>query len=143
MDGGKRTATYMLNNNGLATSCIVKDKNGNIDKEYTFDYSEGYLTRMSYSDSYGTETITFIYSNGNITKINYKTKYDNESYTFTYSSQTNKGRIVCPILLDVFFDSLPAYYAGILGKATANLPSSCIVKDNFETLSYPQLPRGS
>ncbi|MFV0394517.1 MAG: hypothetical protein ACK5LC_08995 [Coprobacillaceae bacterium] len=138
LDGNKCTQTYTLNSNGLAISCkIVYDKDEDMDDyNYTFQYSDGYLSGISLKYDNYKETQVFTYSNGNISKLAYQESGNNiynEDYTFTYSNNENTGGIMNPFLWDMLFSHVPAYYMGIFGKSTKNLAVSCIKKHTYQT----------
>ncbi|MCM1520090.1 MAG: DUF4595 domain-containing protein [Lachnoclostridium sp.] len=97
---------------------------------WEFDYnSDGQLTKLYRSENESTVTIT--YSNGDIaTTKEVEEDGDYEEYTFVYTNSkyttavANKGGVMD---FDSFFnidmDEMGvAYYAGLLGKATKNLP---------------------
>jgi len=123
--------TFTLDNNGLAISSKIVSSDGG-ECNYTYQYSEGYLTKITrkYSDESQTEMCTLIYSSGNMTSL--QTTYD-DNYKFTYSNDKNKG-IISPFLMDsdYIFEHIAAYYIGILGKFTNNL----IVSSWEETCVY-------
>lgn len=125
-DNYKTEFVYSLTN-GLATSCKMTDEYSD-SENYTFDYSkDGYLIGMSeiYSDG-ANSTFTFTNINGNLAEITdkYSGSFNSiESYKYTYSNDKNIGSIMNPFMRGnlVLYYHVPAYYAGILGKGTANL----------------------
>jgi len=125
-DGNDCEQTYTLNSDGLAISCKLVDNDENWVGNYTFQYSDGYLTHISYLDDDPDYNMiwTFTYSNGNMTKATWRDKWDNDSYTFTYTNNLNKANILNEFIGDDMFVHRAAFYAGILGKATKNLPKS-------------------
>ncbi len=127
-DGSDCVQTYTLNNSGLATSCKIVNKNSGSEKDYIFQYSDGYLIGMSFAysskDYNSSEIYIFNYSNGNMTKLTHKDNYETRTYSFTYYNDLNKGNIMNEFMSDDLFAHRAAFYAGILGKATKNLPKS-------------------
>lgn len=111
---------------------------------WDFEYNnDGQLARLQRSENGDDFKIT--YTNGDITKVNqidednysseYTIVYTNNKYTSTVA---NKG---CIMQFDDFFgidmDEMGfAYYAGLLGKATKNLPIGYTEKDDEGTWSY-------
>ncbi len=97
LDGHEAIQTYTLNNSGLAISCTTVNKeDGEYRENYTFQYSDGYLTGISCSGSGYTETLTFTYSNGNMTNAIESYDKENVSYTFSYSENMNISRLINP-----------------------------------------------
>lgn len=135
LDGHKCVQAYTLNNSGLAISCKVVYESDRSDKDITFQYSDGYLTGMSYTDGSYTATLIFSYSKGNIIKATESYNRENVSYTLDYSNNENKG-IMNPFLEDILFAHKPAYYMGILGKSTKNLAVSCTEKYSSSSNEY-------
>lgn len=97
--------------------------------EWWFGYNnDGQLNYMKRSDYDDTHDIT--YSDGNISKVVQKEEDgDRREYTVTYTNNTYKTAQVnkgCVMVFDAFgidmHEMAIAYYAGLLGKATKNLP---------------------
>lgn len=134
---GNNDIYIQTNAQGYATHAIKISSDGDNDTEtWDFEYnSDGQLISMNSSDE-GEFRIT--YTNGDITKV-VETGYGNRSeYVFNYTDQENpkaipnKGNIM-------FFDEIYyvdmdvieiAYFAGLLGKSTKNLPVGCVDADD-------------
>lgn len=128
---------YMqLNAQGFVTYALqvyndpTDGENGDGTDTWEFQYNaDGQLTSMKRSES--SDSYSISYANGNITKvIQSEGDGDRSEYNFSYtndefkSSVDNKGNIM---LFDSSFhvdmDEMEvAYYAGLLGKSTKNLP---------------------
>lgn len=109
--------------------------------EWWFEYNaDGQLTRLKRTE--GGDDFTLTYVNGDITKVNQKDEDgDGSEYTISYTNSEystvvpNKGGIM---LFDDFFqvdmdEMNAAYFAGMLGKATKNLPMGYVEKDGADT----------
>lgn len=119
------TFKFKLNAQGFVEYALETYSEGDTD-EWWFKYnSDGQLNYMKRSEG-GNEVTDITYSNGNITSVNVKDE-DNESssYTITYGNQANKGSLMFfDLCFGVDMDEMDvAYYAGLLGKATKNLPA--------------------
>lgn len=93
----------------------------------------------------GNEKTTVKYSDGNIvevTKVSAEEPSENSVYKISYTSKSvpspiaNKG---CLMVFDGTFgidmdEMAYAYYAGLLGKATKNLPVSYVDEDGDESI---------
>ncbi|PXX14331.1 DUF4595 domain-containing protein [Hoylesella shahii] len=149
---GKEYSTYnlYLNKDGFVKHCeeVVHNLDGEHTVPWNFTYnSNGQLLTMQSSGEGATGTTTIIYQNGNIveTKIEYFHEAEfNHSHKIYYTSTDittpieNKGSVM---LFDENFgldsdDVLYAYYAGLLGKATKDLPVKLI--DNKHHSQYTQ-----
>lgn len=123
---------YMeLNKQGFVTYAYQVYLDGDDDpEEWWFEYNaDGQLTRLKRTE--GGDEYKATYTNGDITSVSYDEEDgDHSDFTFTYTNATfatpiaNKG---CIMLFDQEFeidmDEMGvAYYAGLLGKATKNLP---------------------
>lgn len=129
--------TFVLEN-GRAKSCAVKS---NEDKPYYvyFEYnSEGYLSEISTQKEWYDKTakINFTYSNGALTKYTYTTGYDDETYNSTYSVTNSKieNKSNLPVVLYMIaaelaggderdFNCLYFSYLGIFGNTPKYYPS--------------------
>lgn len=130
---------YMqLNSDGFVTYALqVYLDSEDSDDTWHFEYNaDGQLTSLKRSE--GGDTYKITYSNGDITKVYHDEEEDgyHSECTFSYTNSEfktaipNKGNIM---LFDEFFsvdmDEMGiAYFAGLLGKSTKNLPMSCIEK---------------
>lgn len=130
-DGDKYTAYLKLNKQGFITYALEEwsySYNENTDtetREFEYD-AEGHMISAKSED----ETYSLTYTDGNLAMVK-EVEHDGDwtETTFFYTDETvktpieNKG---CIMLLDdwrVDLDQLEvAYYAGLLGKATKNLP---------------------
>lgn len=120
-----------LNNKGFITYALqVYLDPKRSDDTWKFEYNnDGQLTKLERSESGDVYQIT--YTNGDITKVVKDDEDGNHhEYTFNYTNseftqpKANKGNIM---LFDNFFnvdmDEMGvAYFAGLLGKSTKNLP---------------------
>ncbi|MDE5988147.1 MAG: DUF4595 domain-containing protein [Duncaniella sp.] len=126
-DGDKNVFNLRLNDLGFAKYCKQIESDGDVE-EWWFEYnSDGRLTKMTRSEG-DNEVHEITYENGNITKVKeIHTDHDgDDDWVISYGTQLieNKG---CIMLFDETFgidmDELKyAYFAGLLGKATKNLP---------------------
>lgn len=93
---------------------------------WKFEYNkDGQMTRLQRSESGDDFTIT--YTDGNITKV-VQIDGDNDRHEFTINYTGGKPNKGCVMEFDDFFgidmDEMGIfYYAGLLGKATKNLPT--------------------
>ena len=105
--------------------------------DFTYN-SDGQLTKMVRSEG-GNETTQIKYENGNIVETSTVSEEEDEpdeavSYKIYYTSDNVKTAIEnkgCVMLFDmtlgIDMDEMEyAYYAGLLGKATKNLPVRCV-----------------
>lgn len=128
-DGDKDIFNMLLNEAGFATYCKQIESDGNVE-EWWFDYNaDGQLIMMKRSEG-GNEVTEITYSNGNITAVKMRSEDDGDGgdHIISYGSSLieNKG---CIMLFDETFgidmdEMAYAYFAGLLGKATKNLPAS-------------------
>ncbi|MBT9920345.1 DUF4595 domain-containing protein [Bacteroides uniformis] len=121
-----------INDNGFVTHCTETEEDGDIET-WDFKYTaEGNLNYMKRSEG-GNEVTKIIYQNGNIIRTETISEDDNtEGYScdVKYTSEENVSLIAnkgCIMLFDQTFgvdmDEMKyAYYAGLLGKATKDLP---------------------
>jgi len=125
----------VLNASGFVKSCMETDYEGDTET-WEFGYnSDGQLNYMKRSEG-GNEVTNMTYQNGNIVKAKMVSEDDaDDRYecSITYTDTANKG---CVVLFDatlgIDMDEMEyAYYAGLLGKATKNLPKSCIDEDGY------------
>lgn len=123
-----------LNASGFVKSCTETwtEEDGNNTETWEFGYnSDGQLNYMKRSE--GNEVTNLTYQSGNIVKTTVASEegdYKSE-YSISYSTTENKGCIMLfDATLGIDMDEMEyAYYAGLLGKATKNLPSSVTEKD--------------
>lgn len=124
------TIYMQLNNNGFVTSALQVYNDGDEDDTCRFEYDrDGHLTCLTRSESGDNYKIT--YSNGNISEVVKDDEDgDHREYTFVYTGNgittaiANNG---CVMEFDEFFqvdmDEMGiVYHAGLLGKATRELP---------------------
>ncbi len=121
-----------INDNGFVTHCTETEEDGDIET-WDFKYTaEGNLNYMKRSEG-GNEVTKIIYQNGNIIRTETISEDDNTkeySCDVKYTSEENVSLIAnkgCIMLFDQTFgvdmDEMKyAYYAGLLGKATKDLP---------------------
>lgn len=121
-----------IGNNGFIKHSDETEEDGDFET-WDFEYTtEGNLKTLKRSEG-GNETTTITYENGNITEIYTASKDEptvSSTYKIDYTSNTvkspieNKGGIMLyDQTLGIDMDEMDfAYYAGLLGKATKNLP---------------------
>lgn len=121
-----------INDNGFVTHCTETKEDGDIET-WDFKYTaEGNLNYMKRSEG-GNEVTKIIYQSGNIIRTETISEDDDtEGYScdVKYTSEENVSLIAnkgCIMLFDQTFgvdmDEMKyAYYAGLLGKATKDLP---------------------
>lgn len=143
------TCDMTLNADGYVKSCTETDYDGDVET-WAFGYnSDGQLNYMKRSEG-GNELTSITYSNGNIVKtktVSEEEPDESSEYSITYSDVANKGCIMLfDATLGIDMDEMEyAYYAGMLGKATKNLPKSNVDEEgdttNFTwTLNSNNLP---
>lgn len=131
--GYTETTTFniLLNDKGYARYAleVYDPKEGDAPDEWWFEYNaDGQLSQMKRSE--GDETTVLTYTNGDITSVTTTDRegdVDRSTISYGNSPMANKG---CIMLFDATFDTdmdefAIAYYAGMLGKATKNLPVKC------------------
>lgn len=122
---------YMqLNDKGFVTYAVQVYLDGSDDDTWKFEYnSDGQLTRLQRSE--GGDDFKITYVNGDITKVAQDEEDgDHREYTFSYVNTEFKTPVANKANLMVFDDFFHidmdemgvAYYAGLLGKSTKNLP---------------------
>ena len=149
---GKATVYIMyLNNNGFVRECM-KEQNENTKEDrwrFTYNDNDQLINIIHSADDYKEFTLT--YKDSNISEIETKTIVSKtttrkkDTYKVAYTSDTtptpivNKGNIM---LFNTTFGidigaMKYAYYAGLLGKATKNLPVQLIDKNgNKNTFTW-------
>lgn len=141
---GKATVYIMyLNNNGFVRECMIEQKENTKEDTWRFTYNDNdqLINIIHSADDYKKFTLT--YKDSNISEIETKTIVSQtttrkkDTYKVAYTSDTtpvpimNKGNIM---LFNTTFGidigaMKYAYYAGLLGKATKNLPVQLIDKN--------------
>ena len=141
---GKATVYVMyLNNNGFVRGCMIEQKENTKEDTWRFTYNDNdqLINIIHSADDYKEFTLT--YKDSNISEIETKTIVSQtttrkkDTYKVAYTSDTtpapivNKGNIM---LFNTTFGidigaMKYAYYAGLLGKATKNLPLQLIDKN--------------
>ena len=141
---GKATVYIMyLNNNGFVRGCMIEQKENTKEDTWRFTYNDNdqLINIIHSADDYKKFTLT--YKDGNISEIETKTivsqtttrKKDTCKVAYTSTATptpiVNKGNIM---LFNTTFGidigaMKYAYYAGLLGKATKNLPLQLIDKN--------------
>lgn len=127
---------FVLNNDGNAVSCMKGDDVLNF--TYT---SDGYLASIEYHNSPETYYYTYTWEDGNMVKFIFEASWGSTITSFEYNMEEantygimayyqNKRSFFYP-----YIDALDwAFYAGILGKPTKNLPKTYISRNNgYET----------
>lgn len=127
-EGDKTVFNLLLNNMGFAKYCKQIESDGDAE-EWWFEYNaDGRLSKMTRSEG-DNEVHEIVYENGDIVKVKeIHTDHDGDNdWVISYGSTLieNKG---CIMLFDETFgidmDEMKyAYFAGLLGKATRNLPA--------------------
>ena len=145
---GKATVYIMyLNNNGFVRRCMIEQKENTKEDTWRFTYNdnEQLINIIHSADNY--KELTLTYKDSNISEIETKTIVSQtttrkkDTYKVAYTSDTtpapivNKGNIM---LFNTTFGidigaMKYAYYAGLLGKATKNLPVQLIDKSGNKT----------
>ena len=132
-----------LNNNGFVRSCMIEQKENTKEEKWRFTYNDNdqLINIIHSADDYKEFTLT--YKDSNISEIETKTivsqtttrKKDTCKVAYTSTATptpiVNKGNIM---LFNTTFGidigaMKYAYYAGLLGKATKNLPVQLIDKN--------------
>ena len=141
---GKATVYVMyLNNNGFVRECMIEQKENTKEDTWRFTYNDNdqLINIIHSADDYKKFTLT--YKDGNISEIETKTilspatTKQKDTCKVAYTSTAtptpivNKGNIM---LFNTTFGidigaMKYAYYAGLLGKATKNLPLQLIDKN--------------
>ena len=145
---GKATVYIMyLNNNGFVRECMIEQKENTKEDTWRFTYNDNdqLINIIHSADDYKEFTLT--YKDSNISEIETKTivsqtttrKKDTCKVAYTSTATptpiVNKGNIM---LFNTTFGidigaMKYAYYAGLLGKATKNLPVQFIDKNGNKT----------
>ena len=145
---GKATVYVMyLNNNGFVRGCMIEQKENTKEDTWRFTYNDNdqLINIIHSADDYKEFTLT--YKDSNISEIETKTivsqtttrKKDTCKVAYTSTATptpiVNKGNIM---LFNTTFGidigaMKYAYYAGLLGKATKNLPVQLINKSGNKT----------
>ena len=142
---GKATVYYImyLNKNGFVIRCVIEQKENTKEDTWRFTYNdnEQLINIIHSADNY--KELTLTYKDSNISEIETKTivsqtttrKKDTCKVAYTSTATptpiVNKGNIM---LFNTTFGidigaMKYAYYAGLLGKATKNLPVQLIDKN--------------
>ncbi len=122
---------YMqINKQGFVSYAYQVYLDGDDADEWWFEYNkDGQLTRLKRTES--GDDFKIAYTNGDIAKIAHdEDDGDHREYTINYTNTEYKNVVAnkgCLMLFDDFFqvdmDEMgDAYFAGLLGKATKNLP---------------------
>lgn len=127
---------YTLNDLGYATQCEYTSSDQK--RQYTFSYTDGYLTELdeeilpgeASSTGVVSRSMTFNYHNGELISVTYPSLtgetfagYGEQQMNFEAGEDINYYRLPCPLLLDIYPLSFhrEAMFAGILGKPTQHL----------------------
>ena len=125
------TVTFMLNNNGLATSMLIEDLDspGN-DFLINFEYSNGYLTSMTTEYA----TYTFKYGNGNLIECKHKDSEGSETtYSYTYTNIPNKANMFDFYFIEDIGGWLECWqFLGVMGTPSKNLVKQCTAIGRYE-----------
>ena len=132
-----------LNKNGFVIRCVIEQKENTKEDTWRFTYNDNdqLINIIHSADNY--KELTLTYKDSNISEIETKTIVSQtttrkkDTYKVAYTSDTtptpivNKGNIM---LFNTTFGidigaMKYAYYAGLLGKATKNLPLQLIDKN--------------
>lgn len=140
-DEDKNVFNLLLNESGFAKYCQQIESDGNVE-EWWFEYNtDGQLMKMTRSEG-DNEIHEISYENGNIVKVSeIHSDHDGDNdWRISYGSSMleNKG---CIMLFDETFgidmDEMEyAYFAGLLGKATWNLPIERIDLEDGDNGTY-------
>lgn len=149
VERNEETMVYImfLNKNGFVRGCMREQKENTKEDTWYFAYNDNdQLTNITHSADIN-KIFTLTYKDGNISEIETKTIVSQtttrkkDTYKVAYTSDTtpapivNKGNIM---LFNTTFGidigaMKYAYYAGLLGKATKNLPVQLIDKSSNKT----------
>jgi len=149
VERNEETMVYImfLNKNGFVRGCMREQKENTKEDTWYFAYNDNdQLTNITHSADIN-KIFTLTYKDGNISEIETKTIVSQtttrkkDTYKVAYTSDTtpapivNKGNIM---LFNTTFGidigaMKYAYYAGLLGKATKNLPVQLIDKSGNKT----------
>ena len=141
---GKATVYIMyLNNNGFVRGCMIEQKENTKEDTWRFTYNDNdqLINIIHSADDYKKFTLT--YKDSNISEIETKTivsqtttrKKDTCKVAYTSTATptpiVNKGNIMLfNTMFGIDMGAIRyAYYAGLLGKATKNLPVQLIDKN--------------
>ena len=141
---GETTVYVMyLNNNGFVRECMIEQKENTKEDTWRFTYNDNdqLINIIHSADDYKEFTLT--YKDSNISEIETKTIVSQtttrkkDTYKVAYTSDTtpapivNKGNIMLfNTTFGIDMGAIKyAYYAGLLGKATKNLPVQLIDKN--------------
>ena len=126
IDESDKQCTVNVSLNSLGYSKYWKTiwKGGDWEERW-FEYnSDGQLQKMKISNSEGSGSIDFIYANGNIANVK-MSPADGGTMTLSYGNTPikNNGGIMLYQIYGIDDTAMQyAYYIGILGKGTVNLP---------------------
>lgn len=131
-------ATYTLNSDGYAVSCVLEESG--LSRHYQFTYTNGYLSSI-YEEINGDESFSMelSYEKGNLIKT--KEHIHNNEYVckFVSTPEKNVGKLPLHYLTELYplyFHNM-AMYAGILGKAPNHLIQQITVEHNTtDSVSY-------
>lgn len=134
------TLYIRLNAMGFAAEVQETESDSRDVETWRFSYdANGYLTKMYRSEGGGEET-TLTWTAGNVTAVRKVEKNDRETdnCVITYGTDKNIGSVMLyDECLGVDMDEMAmAYYAGMLGKATVNLPVKNVEGLDTETFSW-------
>ena len=145
---GKATVYIMyLNNNGFVRECVIEQKEDTW--RFTYNDNEQLINIIHSADNY--KELTLTYKDSNISEIETKTIVSQtttrkkDTCKVAYTSDTtptpivNKGNIMLfNTTFGIDIGAIKyAYYAGLLGKATKNLPVQLIDKSgNKNTFTW-------
>ena len=128
------TIYMQTNSQGFVSHALQVYEDDEFDNDtWDFEYNaDGQLTRLTRSESDDSYEIT--YSNGNIVKV---VESDEEGYGYEYTFNYTNSKYTKPVenkcnlmlfddMFEIDMDEMGiAYYAGLLGKSTKNLPMAC------------------
>ncbi len=144
-EGTEVESVFYINLNEQGYAQYAYQVTSDDSEHWYFDYTPaGQLRSMKRSEG-GNEVTTITYDgSGDITKVTMKGDSSSDNYIISYTDENhstpidNKGAIM-------FFDECfgidmdefaPAYYAGLLGKATTHLPLSNVEDGETDTFTW-------
>ena len=145
---GKATVYIMyLNKNGFVRRCVIEQKENTKEDTWRFTYNDNdqLINIIHSADNY--KELTLTYKDSNISEIetttivSQTTTRKKDTCKVAYTSDTTPAPIVNKGNIMLFYTTFGidigamkyAYYAGLLGKATKNLPVQLIDKSGNKT----------
>lgn len=134
---GRTVCTFLIGRNGFANSCVERLLSGTRANHWRFFYdSEGHLVRVDDSGDVCQMTYDM---RGNLTRIH--NKYNGgDVIRILYTSIPNRGYMPYRDIQSTNVSFGPilslAYYAGLVGRPSSNLPLVCIAENSYTSRSF-------